>query len=57
MPCILALPSSPNVSKPNHCTERNPPIEEVIKQGVIPRFVEFLQRNDMPQLQVRAPPS
>ena len=33
--------------------ERNPPIEEVIGQGVIPRFVEFLQRSDMPQLQVR----
>jgi Armadillo/beta-catenin-like repeat len=32
--------------------ERNPPIEEVIKQGVIPRFVEFLKRADMPQLQV-----
>ena len=32
--------------------ERNPPIEEVIGQGVIPRFVEFLQRSDMPQLQV-----
>lgn len=33
------------------CTERNPPIEEVIAQNVIPRFVQFLQRND-PQLQV-----
>ncbi len=35
------------------CAERNPPIEEVISQGVIPRFVQFLQRNDLPQLQVR----
>jgi importin subunit alpha-1 len=34
--------------------ERNPPIEEVIKRGVVPKFVEFLQRNDYPQLQVRA---
>lgn len=33
--------------------ERNPPIEEVISQGVIPRFVQFLQRQDAPQLQVR----
>ena len=35
------------------CLERNPPIEEVIKTGVIPKFVEFLQRGDAPQLQVR----
>lgn len=34
------------------CAERNPPIEEVISQGVIPRFVQFLQRGDVPQLQV-----
>lgn len=34
--------------------ERSPPIEEVIAQGVIPRFVEFLQRADMPQLQFEA---
>jgi hypothetical protein len=32
--------------------ERNPPIEEVISQGVIPRFVQFLQRSDLPPLQV-----
>lgn len=32
--------------------ERSPPIDEVIKAGVVPRFVEFLQRNDLPQLQV-----
>jgi HEAT repeat protein len=34
--------------------ERNPPIEEVISQGVIPRFVQFLQRGDVPQLQFEA---
>eukprot|EP00877_Chromochloris_zofingiensis_P007919 jgi/Chrzof1/3380/Cz12g23090.t1 len=34
--------------------ERNPPIEEVIKTGVIPQFVKFLQRADMPQLQFEA---
>lgn len=33
-------------------TERNPPIEEVIQSGVVPRFVEFLARDDYPQLQV-----
>mmetsp|Transcript_40778 Transcript_40778/g.121680 ORF Transcript_40778/g.121680 Transcript_40778/m.121680 type:complete len:253 (+) Transcript_40778:85-843(+) len=32
--------------------ERNPPIEEVIKTSVVPKFVEFLQRSDAPQLQV-----
>ncbi|KAJ8491476.1 hypothetical protein OPV22_013197 [Ensete ventricosum] len=31
--------------------ERSPPIEEVIKAGVVPRFVEFLSRHDLPQLQ------
>lgn len=34
--------------------ERNPPIEEVIAQNVIPRFVQFLQRADVPQLQFEA---
>lgn len=33
-------------------TERSPPIEEVIQSGVVPRFVEFLMREDFPQLQV-----
>ena len=35
--------------------ERSPPIDEVIKAGVVPRFVEFLGRHEMPQLQVRTP--
>ncbi|KAI8473408.1 MAG: importin alpha [Monoraphidium minutum] len=34
--------------------ERNPPIDEVIKQGVIPQFVKFLTRHEMPQLQFEA---
>lgn len=37
-------------------SERNPPIEEVIQSGVVPRFVEFLARDDYPQLQVRISP-
>jgi hypothetical protein len=32
--------------------EGNPPIEEVVQSGVVPRFVEFLVREDTPQLQV-----
>ncbi|MBA0805349.1 hypothetical protein Gohar_004871, partial [Gossypium harknessii] len=31
--------------------ERSPPINEVVQAGVVPRFVEFLNRDDFPQLQ------
>ncbi|GMH02587.1 hypothetical protein Nepgr_004426 [Nepenthes gracilis] len=34
--------------------ERNPPIEEVVQSGAVPRLVEFLGRDDFPQLQFEA---
>jgi len=32
--------------------EQNPPINEVVQSGVVPRVVKFLSRDDFPKLQV-----
>lgn len=34
--------------------ERNPPIDDIIQAGVIPKMVEFLGHNDRPELQFEA---
>ena len=49
--CLLYIMSD-DIDVKNQLAERSPPIEEVIQSGVVPRFVEFLVREDFPQLQV-----
>ena len=34
--------------------ENNPPIDVVVRQGIVPRFVDFCQRSDLPKLQFEA---
>lgn len=34
--------------------EKQPPIQQVIDSGVVPRFVQFLMRNEIPELQFEA---
>lgn len=63
LPTMVAGVFSSNPSDQVQCTlefrrllsiERNPPIEEVIRQNVVPRFVEFLKHDETPQLQFEA---
>lgn len=63
LPALVAGVCSNDVNANLECTtqfrkllsiERNPPIQEVINAGVIPRFVQFLTYQSHPQLQFEA---
>lgn len=50
-PCYIPCPAAAAAAVAPAVTERNPPIQNVIDAGVVPKFVEFLQRDDNPALQ------
>lgn len=53
---LLRFAATDRDRKPRLPAERNPPIHEVIQQGVIPKFVEFLKNFQYPKLQVSVSP-
>ena len=63
LPAMVAGVMGPDPAVQTECTtqfrrllsiEKNPPIQEVIDSNVVPRFVEFLSRDDNPALQFEA---
>ncbi|XP_024636598.1 importin subunit alpha-1a [Medicago truncatula] len=55
---LLSIPKSSFSPSIGVClalwSEKSSPIEQVIQSAVVPRFVEFLFRDDLPQLQFEA---
>lgn len=50
-PCSYNIAQSLCLTVP---ADSNPPIDTVVKQKIIPQFVEFLKHTDMPQFQFEA---